>query len=99
MAVTCLSEKALLWWRGKSTILTSSGISFSDFLDELDAEFCDPDHDLRVRRRLHSLKQTGSVNAYIAAFRNLQMELGRNALTDGEAWFTFCEGLKPAVRH
>lgn len=27
------------------------------------------------------------------------MELGANGLTDGEALFSFVEGLKPAVRH
>ena len=62
-------------------------------------EFKDPDHDLRIRRKIHSLKQTASVNSYIATFRMLLMELGKNSLTDGEAMFMFIEGLKPAVRH
>ena len=97
--MTCLSEKALLWWRSKASSFVASGGTYQDFIDALEAEFRDPDHDLRIRRRLHSLKQTQSVNGYIAAFRMLQMELGPNALTDGEAMFTFIEGLKPAVRH
>ena len=77
----------------------TSGKAFHDFLADLEAEFQDPDHDLRMRRKLHNLRQTASVQAYVAAFRSLQMELGSQALTDGEAMFGFIEGLKPAVRH
>jgi len=58
VAVTCLSEKALLWWRSKAPSFAASGCSFQDFMDALEMEFRDPDHDLRIRRRLHALKQT-----------------------------------------
>ena len=60
VGVTCLSEKALLWWRTVAPTF-ATGKSFQDFLDDLEAEFQDPDHDLRVRRKLHNLRQTASV--------------------------------------
>ena len=56
------------------------------------------DHELRFRRKLSTLKQTGSVQAYASAFRNVVLELDTAAPNDGDLLFRFIEGLNDEVR-
>ena len=56
------------------------------------------DHELCYRRKLSTLKQTKSVQGYVAAFRGIILELGSSVPNDGDLLFRFIEGLRDEVR-
>ena len=68
------------------------------FFHELKKAFRDVDHEHRLRQKLSILRQTQSVQAYIAAFRGIVVELGDEAPNDNDQLYMFIAGLKPAVQ-
>jgi Retrotransposon gag protein len=69
--------------------------TYKDFLKLLDKAFKDSNVEAKAFAALHSLKQTGSVDEYTAAFRNLIVEAG--ITQDGPMIDYYRMGLKAPV--
>ena len=64
---------ALTWWRSYSKNSTTifNHVELDDLLDALKAQFSEVDEEMKLRDRLLNLKQTTSVSAFVAQFRDL----------------------------
>ena len=101
LAVSRLEGDAFIWWhqltyRGEDYELGK--LAWSDFKSELVDAFVDIDHELKLRRKLASLRQQSSVANYVKQFRQTILELGHSAPDDAALLFMFMEGLKPDVQ-
>lgn len=99
LAVTLLTGRAMTWWRSVSSEAWATlGIcTWSEFEKKISEQFRDLNHVLRMRRELQKLRQTGSVQAYSTAFRDVWMEI-RTELSDADALFHYLNGLKEQVQ-
>ncbi len=106
LASSLLTGKALTWWRaqcetakkGLYPVELLSTMNVSEFWKELQVAFRDVDHENRLRSKLSTLRQTGSVQQYIALFRSIVVDLGDEAPNDNDQLYTFVSGLKSAVQ-
>lgn len=73
-----------------------NGVSWDDFKLQLKDRFCPVDQNRRSRDVLHSMVQTGTVSAYIAAFQRVLMQC--TDVSEAEALDKFIRGLKSRVK-
>lgn len=72
LAVSRLEKDALVWWRqlsARGDDFQLGTLEWVDFKVELNGAFADVDRELKLRRRLSTLRQTTSVTAYTRDFR------------------------------
>ena len=76
-----LRGDAMTWWRSYCT--TNGGLSnvfanksFSDLLKEIRTEFSNVDHEMQLRSKLFTIRQTQSVQQYVTTFCNTMVDLG-----------------------
>jgi hypothetical protein len=95
--VSYLRDDALTWWRSYSrdSLAVFERIDLESLLDELQSHFSDIDRDMKLRDRLFSLRQTGTVQSYVTSFKQLQLELGDARVDDNVALHLVINGLKP----
>ena len=99
-----LQDAATSWWKTHvlSTInedgTPTAGriLTWTDFATGLRKQFTPISEKKIVRGKLYSLKQTGSVQAYTSAFRELQFHLAD--VLELEAYTLYERGLKPSVQ-
>ena len=98
--VSHLKGDALTWWRSfsKDSVSVFNSLELDEFLNQLRQQFSDIDEEMKLRDRLLTLKQTGSVSEFVTLFKNLQLRLGPNRLDDVIALHIFTVGLKPFTR-
>ncbi len=72
-------------------------ITSDTLFKQLTAAFKDVDHENRLRQKLFMLRQTGSVQSYIAAYRSIIVDLGDDAPNDSDQLYNFINGLKSVV--
>ena len=70
--VSHLKGDALTWWRSFSGDSTSifDRIDLDDLIDGLNAQFSEIDEEMKLRDRLHNLRQTTSVSNFVQQFRD-----------------------------
>jgi hypothetical protein len=99
IATAKLTGDAKLWWREhkKSTLIDSvNRIRNWDMLQmELRKTFVPVEAEFEIRRKIHNIRQRGSVAEYNAAFRKLSMQV---TMEFEEAKFAYLQGLSPKIR-
>lgn len=94
-ASSYLSGNAAIWWFHLVSSATTP-TTWESFKAALMNEFIPRDHDRRARDKLRTLKQTTSVEKYLAEYRNITLMIGD--MNDGEKVDRFVDGLKYQVR-
>lgn len=76
-AATRLEGDALVWWRSVDAAGTfvQQAATFEDWCEALSDQLGSVDHELKLHRHLHELKQTRSVQLYTSLFRAIVLEL------------------------
>ena len=76
-AATRLEGDALVWWHSVDAAGTFQleAATFDDWCEALSEQFRTVDHELKLHRKLHELKQTKSVQLYTSLFRAVVLEL------------------------
>lgn len=71
--VSHLKGDALTWWRSfsRDSLAVFDGLELQTLFDELKAQFSDIDEEMKLRDRLLSLKQTGTVTQFVTEFKQL----------------------------
>ncbi len=98
--VSYLKGDALTWWRSFSAHRPDvfSQLTLDVLIDALEEQFQDIDRDLKLRDKLLKLHQTGTVQQFVTQFKQLQLELGKEAFGNELALHCFTQGLKPLTR-
>lgn len=98
--VSHLKGDALTWWRAQCQDSTSifEQLTLDVLLNELKTQFSDIDEEMKLRDKILTLKQVTSVQQYVSEFKQLQLRLGSERLTDGMALHVFVVGLKTFTR-
>ena len=99
-----LRDAATSWWKthvlsttnGDGTPTAGRIVTWAEFATGLRKQFTPISEKKIVRGKLYSLKQTGSVQAYTSAFRELQFHLAD--VSELEAYTLYERGLKPSVQ-
>ena len=100
-AATRLDGDALVWWRTMDAIGTfaAEGSTFEDWCEALSTQFRTIDHELKLHKKLHELKQFKSVQAYTSLFCAFVLELNlHSTLSDATLKFQYMEGLKSNIK-
>lgn len=91
---------AAVWWRHYYAEMEAGTVPrpvcWADMKQLLTQHFQIFNHDTDVRDRYQSLRQTGSVSAYIAKFRGIVVELREESETG--KLYQFLRGLKPEIQ-
>lgn len=98
--VTYLKGDALTWWRSfsRDSLTVFTNLTLDVLLDELKSQFSDIDEEMKLRDRILTLKQTGTVSQFVTEFKQLQLRLGAHRLDDEVALHIFLVGLKTFTR-
>ncbi len=89
----------MTWWKHRIVHQNIQYTYFDDLMDDIHKHFVDVDLINKLRDRLDALQQgNGSVQSYISKFKELQVQLGADALTDDQAIHKFKKGLNPQLR-
>lgn len=94
-ASSYLKGNAAVWWFNLINS-NSSPTTWALFRESIVNEFVPADHARRARDKLRKIKQTGSVEKYLAEYRNIVLTI--NDMNDGEKMDRFVEGLKYSVK-
>ena len=94
LAITCLAGDALAWFHSPS--VGESISSYSQFKSMLTTEYTNIEAESIARRKLSTLSQTSTVEAYVKAIRELLLDI--HNICPKELLHKFLHGLKPNVR-
>ncbi len=98
-AANLMQGKALTWWKHKKLHQQAHYETFDDMTRDIYNHFVDVDLVNKLRDCLDNLVQgKGSVQNYITRFKELQIQLGLDALTEQQAIYKFKKGLQPNIR-
>lgn len=96
-AASFLTDSAATWWRHmyEDPSLKGTSWSWDDFKSHLRMQFRPIDAERLARDRLHKLRQTTSVSAYIHAFQNIIVDIP--TMSEADRIDRFLRGLKADV--
>jgi hypothetical protein len=71
--VSHLKDSALTWWRSycKNDLRVFDNLSLDVLFTELKAQFSDIDEEMKLRDRILTVRQTGSVSDFVNVFKQL----------------------------
>ena len=97
-AVTYLHGEARHWWQQVGSMLMPANPTLADFVRVFLAHFVKPSDSVAARIEITTLKQTGSVEAFAAHFRNVNSRITVGSPIDTTTLATyFVNGLKGKV--
>ena len=91
-----LTGTALKWWRLSAAVHTQPGATYLAFTQALSTAFAAPNAQQKAREKLDALRQSTSVAAYSAKFRDLLLEVPN--MQPAESLHRYVTGLKPGVK-
>ena len=91
---------ALTWWRSyaQEDLSIFDQITTDVLFTDLKQQFSDIDEEMKLRDKISTIQQTGSVTQYVTDFKMLQLRLGANKLDDSVSLHIFLVGLKTYTR-